>query len=223
MYIIDLVIRTPVQLCAFQQSEQLKARKIMLKPTLLKKYGFTQNCDWIWIQDHTKKPIYECMIQRPGQFVIDSRLFVLNCLLLFLSADKSACRGFSRKWDLSHCSRTGQTFLEMDRIVAHVGDHMERNKWRYHNKILSILTWILTHDKLLVAKRRHATYCILNKYTTHHVAKVTGNSKQVIIGKKKRKCGDRPSSLPLWITVGISELSWYVHLIQVCYCILFYN
>ena len=45
MYIIDLVIRTPVQLCAFQQSEHLKARKIMLKPTLLKKYGFTQNCD----------------------------------------------------------------------------------------------------------------------------------------------------------------------------------
>ena len=43
MYIIDLVIRTPVQLCAFQQSEQLKATKTMLKPTSLKKIWLYPN------------------------------------------------------------------------------------------------------------------------------------------------------------------------------------
>ena len=146
----------------------------------------------------------------------------LNYLLLFLSADKFACQGFSRKWDLSHCSRTGQTIVELDGIVAHVGDHMEQIKWKYHNKQVIDHT-DMNVNKLLVTKLRQTAYCILNKYTTHHVAKVTGNSKQVMIGKKKRKCKDRTSSLPFWISVDISELYWYVYLIQVYYCTLFYN
>ena len=37
MYIIDLVIRNPVQLCAFQQSEQLKATKNHAQTNLAEK------------------------------------------------------------------------------------------------------------------------------------------------------------------------------------------